>query len=165
MNGTKTLKDQLETKNQTTLLSHIEINVVDYAKSIQFYDRVLIPLGWRRMVCQKNHTVFSDGHMKLVLAPVEEKYLTPEYHRKRVGLNHLAFYAPSQTFVDQYVKDVLKPNNISCLYDNQSKGDETYYSVFFEDPNRIKIEVVYSPGYCSADHWSNQLENDFDPYE
>ena len=34
----------------------------------------------------------------------------------------------------------------------------------FEDPDRIKIEVVYSPGYCSADHWTNKLEDDFNPY-
>lgn len=147
-----------------TLLSHIELNVSDYAKSIRFYDHVLVPLGWRRLVCQKTHTVYSDGQMKIVLGPVEVKYQTPSYHRKRVGLNHLAFYAPSQSSVDDYVEKVLKPHQIPCLYETESKGDETYYSVFFEDPDRIKIEVVYSPGYCSAQHWTNQLASDFDPY-
>lgn len=147
-----------------TLLSHIELYVSDYSKSIRFYDSILIPLGWSRLVCQKSHTVFSDGHMKIVLGPVEEKYLSPPYHRKRVGLNHLAFYAPTKKFVDDYIESVLMPNAIKCLYENESKGDETYYSVFFEDPDRIKIEIVYSPDYCSADHWTNQIPSNFDPY-
>ncbi len=151
--------------NKVPLLSHIELNVSDYAKSIQFYGHILIPLGWKRLVCQKNHTVFSDGQMKIVLAPVEEKYSTSTYHRKRVGLNHLAFYASSQKFVDEYIEKVLKPCKISCLYADESKGDETYYSIFFEDPDRIKIEVVYSPGYCSENHWTNKLEDNFDPYK
>ncbi len=147
-----------------TLLSHIELYVSDYSKSIRFYDSILIPLGWRRLVCQKSHTVFSDGYMKIVLGPVEKEYQNPPYHRKRVGLNHLAFYAPTKEFVDNYIESVLKPKEIKCLYEKESKGDETYYSIFFEDPDRIKIEVVCSPGYCSADHWTNQIQSNFDPY-
>ena len=92
-------------KNQSTLLSHVELYVSDYAKSIRFYDHVLIPLGWKRLVCQKTYTVFSDGHLKIVLGPVEEKYQKFGYHRKRVGLNHLAFYAPTQKFVDEYIEN------------------------------------------------------------
>jgi catechol 2,3-dioxygenase-like lactoylglutathione lyase family enzyme len=34
----------------STLLSHVELNVSDYARSIRFYDAVLVPLGWRRLV-------------------------------------------------------------------------------------------------------------------
>ena len=147
------------------LLSHIELNVSNYPKSIRFYDLVLSPLGWRRLVCQTSHTVFSDGQTKLVLSPVAEEHKTPLFHRKKVGLNHLAFSASSQKFVDDYVTSVLKPNGVACLYPNEEKGDETYYAVYFEDPDRIKIEVVFAPGYCSAEHWTNKLENDFDPYK
>ncbi len=147
-----------------TLLSHVELNVSDYAKSIQFYDVILQPLGWRRIVCQTSHTTYTDGFLKIVLGPVEEKYKTPPFHRKRTGLNHLAFYAPSMEFVDRYEQDVLKANQIRCLYETESKGDETYYSIFFEDPDRIKIEIVYSPEYCSERHYTNQLKSDFNPY-
>ena len=58
----------------------------------------------------------------------------------------------------------MKPQGIDCLYADNSKVDETYYSIFFEDPDRIKIEVVYSPEYCSLNHWTNQIESNFDPY-
>jgi catechol 2,3-dioxygenase-like lactoylglutathione lyase family enzyme len=145
-------------------VSHIEIYVSNYAKSIRFYDLILPCLGWRRLVCQTSHTTFSDGEMKIVFCPVEEKYADVGYHRKRIGLNHLALYASSKQQVDELYRDYLKPNSISCLYDGQPAGDPDYYAVFFEDPDRIKIEVVYAPGYCEPSHWTNKLDSNFDPY-
>ncbi len=145
-------------------VSHVEIYVSDYAKSIRFYDSVLSHIGWKRLVCQKSHTTFSDGIMKIVFCPTEEKYLQHGYHRKRVGLNHLAFYADSKEQVDRLYQEVLKPQGIKCLYEGTPRGESDYYTVFFEDPDRIKVEVVFAPGYCEASHWTNQLKDDFDPY-
>ena len=155
----------METKPyRSTYLSHVEIYVSDYAKSIRFYDSILIPLGWKRLVCQKSHTTYSDGSMKIVFCPTEENYLQHGYHRKRIGMNHLAFYAQSKETVDQIYETVLKAEGIDCLYEKKPTGESDYYAVFFEDPDRIKIEIVYSPGYCAPEHWTNKFEDDFDPY-
>lgn len=148
-----------------TKLSHIDINVSDYAKSIRFYDMILIPLGWKRLVCQKSHTTYSDGQMKICLCPTEEKYISSGFHRKRTGINHLAFYAQSKPEVDDFYKNILLKNNMSCLYEQKPSGDDDYYAVFFEDPDRIKLEVVYAPRYCDPSDWTNSLESDFDPYK
>lgn len=53
----------------------------------------------------------------------------------------------------------------ASLYEGRPIGEDNYYSVFFEDPDRIKLEVVYSPGYCEVGYWTNELKDDFDPYE
>jgi hypothetical protein len=66
--------------------------------------------------------------------------------------------------VDRLYDTVLKPNSVECLYESAPSGDADYYRIFFEDPDRIKIEVVYAPGYCLKSHWTNQLADDFDPY-
>ncbi|MDZ4663197.1 MAG: VOC family protein [Pseudomonadota bacterium] len=145
-------------------VSHIEIYVSDYAKSIRFYDVILPFIGWRRLVCQTSHTTFTDGESKIVFCPVEEKYLEQGYHRKRAGLNHLAFYADSKEQVDKLFSEILRPREIQCLYEGNPTGDPEYYAVFFEDPDRIKIEVVYAPGYCEPHHWTNKMEDNFDPY-
>ena len=146
-------------------VSHIEIYVSNYAKSIRFYDLILPFLGWKRVVCQTSHTTFSDSEMKIVFCPVEEKYASAGYHRKRVGLNHLALYASSKSQVDELYQTILQPNGIPSLYEGQPTGDPDYYAVFFEDPDRIKLEVVYAPGYCEPHHWTNGLESNFNPYE
>jgi catechol 2,3-dioxygenase-like lactoylglutathione lyase family enzyme len=150
--------------NLNTNISHVEINVGDYRKSIQFYDIILKPLGWERFVCTKSHTVYCDGFMKLILGPVEEKYIKDGFHRKRIGLNHLAFYAQTKSAVDTFYNDVLKTNGIPSLYQSGADGDNEYYSVLFEDPDRMKIEVVYAPHYSKRECWPNNIVSDFDPY-
>lgn len=138
-------------------LSHVEINVSDYEKSIQFYDLILTALGWKKFVSDQSHTTFSEGTMKIVICPTDEKYLVEGFHRKRIGLNHLAFNAQSKEKVDSIYQNILVKNNIPCLYDKKPNGDNSYYAVYFEDPDRMKIEIVYTEGYCSPNHWTNSL--------
>jgi len=149
----------------STGLCHVEINVSDYARSIRFYDRVLIHLGWKKFVCSRTHTTYCDGQLKLVLVPTESGHLTAGFHRKRTGLNHLAFYAPSREAVDRFDREVLKATGIKALYEGKPFGDDEYYAVFFEDPDRMKLEVVHAPRYCDPSAWPNTVESDFNPSE
>lgn len=146
-------------------ISHIEINVTDFYKSVRFYDAILLPLGWRRLVCRADHTTYTDGILKIVVCPADPEQAARGYHRKGIGLNHLALTAESKEQVDWFFETVLKPLNVSCLYGDGPVGEPNHYQIFFEDPDRIKIEVVYSPGYCEPDHWTNKLEDNFQPYE
>jgi len=151
--------------NLSTRLSHIEINVSDYSKSIQFYDMILIPLGWERLVCTHDFTAYCDGFLKIVLSPTAEEYKHAGFHRKRIGLNHLALYASSKEEVELYYQNVMQANDIASLYQNGPVGNSDYYSVLFEDPDRMKIEVVFAPRYCENDCWPNTIASDFDPYK
>jgi catechol 2,3-dioxygenase-like lactoylglutathione lyase family enzyme len=150
---------------KTTKLSHVEISVSNYRDSIKFYDLILLSLGWERLVTRTDHTAYSDGTLKIILTPVDDNYLKDGFHRKRIGLNHLAFYAQTKEIVDMFHQNVLVANKIPALYENQPTGDKNYYSICFEDPDRIKLEVVYAPFYCEKNHWPNTLENNFDPYQ
>jgi hypothetical protein len=69
------------------------------------------------------------------------------FHRKHPGLNHIAFQAVSSKDVDQ-VAGFLQRQNIPILYSPRNfDEDGLYYALFFEDPFRLKLEVVYSPDY------------------
>lgn len=143
-------------------VSHIELNVSDYARSIDFYDAVLLATGWRKLVCAKNHTTYTDGFLKIVLCPTDPKHAAAGFHRKRTGLNHLALAVETRAEIDRFVYEVLIPRDIPTLY-NSPSGDDEYYSVFFEDPDRMKVEIVHAPGYCEAHHYTNKFESDFKP--
>lgn len=149
-----------------SLISHLEFNVIDYKLSIQFYDKVFPFMGFCRINCTKEYTAYTDGESKIILTPTNKKFLEFGFHRKRPGLNHLAFYASSKEKVDQFYREILVKNNIKPLYEDKNSpfGDDNYYAVFFEDPDRIKLEYVFAPNYCKDDHWPNTLPNDFDPY-
>lgn len=74
---------------------------------------------------------------------VEERFMDVPYHRSRVGLNHLAFHAESQEHVDR-ITEQLKEKGVPILYQDRHPfaGGNSHYAVFFEDPDRIKVELV-----------------------
>jgi catechol 2,3-dioxygenase-like lactoylglutathione lyase family enzyme len=65
------------------------------------------------------------------------------YHRCRVGLNHLAFHANSKEQVDDITAQ-LKQKGTKILYPDKHPfaGGGPHYAVYFEDPDRIKVEIV-----------------------
>ena len=73
----------------------------------------------------------------------EQKYLDEPYHRCRTGLNHLAFHADSKDQVDELTIE-LRSKGIKILYEEKhpNAGGNDYYAVFFEDPDRIKVEFI-----------------------
>ena len=87
-------------------ISHVEIYVSQYKESILFYDKVLKPMGFERVNCCKTFTAYSDGFGKIIICPVEEKYKDIPYHRKGIGLNHLAIYADSKEEVDIFHEEI-----------------------------------------------------------
>ena len=132
--------------------------------AIRFYDITLPPMGIKRMNCMKDWTAYSDGQTKFILCPTENKYKESGFHRKRAGLNHLAFYAESKESVDKYYSEVLLSNGVITLYEKKPFGDDEYYAVFFEGPDRLKLEYVYAPNYCNSNNFPSNMKDDFDPY-
>ncbi len=65
------------------------------------------------------------------------------YHRRQVGLNHLAFRATSRAQVDE-VRVWARVAGHPLLYDDRYPFATApgYFAVFCEDPDRIKLEVV-----------------------
>lgn len=126
------------------LLHHIEIYVSDLEKSTAFWQWFLTEQFDYSVYQQWNDGIsFKLGDTYIVFVQTEEKYLDSTYNRKNVGLNHLAFHCTSREFVDTLTKELIK-KDISILYNDKHPyaGGEDYYAVFFEDPDRIKVEVV-----------------------
>lgn len=130
------------------MISHIELYVSDLERSIAFWTPFLDQLGYRadRWSGGINYrSDDSDAYVCLLQAP--EAHLAAGFHRKRVGLNHLAFRAESRKQVDE-LRDWLRSEGHPLLYDERFPFATApdYYAVFCEDPDRMKLEVVAPPG-------------------
>jgi catechol 2,3-dioxygenase-like lactoylglutathione lyase family enzyme len=127
------------------LIHHIEINVSDLKKSAEFWGWFLEELGYEPFQRWENGQSWRIRETYIVFVQTEEKHMDTPYHRSRVGLNHLAFHAKSRQHVDE-VSSKLKEKGVQILYQNQHPfaGGKDHYAVFFEDPDRIKVELVAS---------------------
>jgi catechol 2,3-dioxygenase-like lactoylglutathione lyase family enzyme len=126
------------------MIHHVEVYVSDLDRSIAFWTPFLALLGYEeeRWAEGVNYLVGEeDPYLSLVRAPQE--HLDVGYHRRRVGLNHLAFRARSREQVDE-VRTWLREAGVPLLYDDRYPFATApgYYAVFCEDPDRIKVEVV-----------------------
>jgi len=129
--------------NTTGALHHVELYVSDLSRSAEFWDWLLGQLGYR--LCQQwaQGRSWIRGATYLVFVQTASNYLEPPYHRCRTGLNHLAFHAGSRADVDRLAAE-LQQRGYRLLYGDRhpyAAGDD-YYAAFFEDPDRIKVELV-----------------------
>ena len=81
-------------------IHHLELYVGDLEASRAFWEPFLTRLGYRRYQAWEGGVSFFLEPTYLVLVEVEPAYRAAGYHRKRIGLNHLAFHAESRAQVD-----------------------------------------------------------------
>lgn len=129
--------------SQQGLLHHIELYVSDLKLTTDFWGWFLNELGYEPFQKWDSGVSYKLGNTYLVFVQTEDRFLDISYHRCRVGLNHLAFHACSRKQVDE-VTVALKEKGMKILYEDQHPyaGGEDYYAVYFEDPDRIKVELV-----------------------
>lgn len=126
------------------MLHHIELYVSDLERSIAFWTPLLERLGYTPDRWPGGMNYLKGDHAPyLCLLQADPEHLAAGYHRKRVGLNHLAFCADSREQVDA-LRAWLQAAGHTLLYDDRYPYATApdYYALFCEDPDRIKLEVV-----------------------
>jgi catechol 2,3-dioxygenase-like lactoylglutathione lyase family enzyme len=122
-------------------LSHVEIYVSDLSTAAEFYEWFLGELGYRPYQEWDLGRSWKLDDAYLVIVQVAQDYSDPAFHRRRVGLNHLAFHAASAERVDS-MRDELAQRGVPILYDSPHSG-ATPYALYFEGPDRLKLEYVW----------------------
>jgi catechol 2,3-dioxygenase-like lactoylglutathione lyase family enzyme len=95
--------------------------------------------GIRRLYCVGARTAIG-------IEPCDPAYQGERFARQRVGLHHLCLRARSQEDVDRCAA-VLKEMGATIVRGpEEGTWAPCYYSVLFEDPDGIRLEVNFVPG-------------------
>ena len=122
------------------MLGHLSFGVGDLARSAEFYDRVLAPLGYVRVWSNRRGVGFGEkgGGDKLAL------FAQPERGRPPGPGFHLAFTAPSRGAVDTFHAAALGAGGRDCGAPGpRPHYGATYYAAFVLDPDGYKLEAVH----------------------
>ena len=124
-------------------MDHLEIYVSNLKMSYAFYSWLLPQLGFEAYQNWAAGFSFRKKDFYLVFVQTQAKYLANGYNRCNVGLNHLAFSVSSRAKVD-FFKKQLEQQQVTLLYPDRYPyaGGKDHYACFFEDPDRIKLEIV-----------------------
>ncbi|WP_425258497.1 VOC family protein [Rubrivivax sp. RP6-9] len=126
------------------MLHHVELYVSSLERSCAFWTPFMAMLGYSAEAWSGGmNYVRNEDETYFCLLPALQEYLSAGYHRRRVGLNHLAFKGTSRTQVDE-IASWITENGYTLLYPDRHPyaGGPNYYAVFCEDPDRFKLEVV-----------------------
>lgn len=123
-------------------IDHIYISVSELDKSAQFYDRVLLPLGFRKNEFELDaewHIQYYNRHFGYVLRPARRDHTHDAY---AVGLHHFCLRVDTEADV-RAVAEILKQNHIPVStprYYLQYAPD--YYAIYFSDPDGLALEIT-----------------------
>ena len=129
-------------------IAHIQLTVRNPAACLPFWERLCHFLEMRTLI--KNDTViYCIGSRTGILVrgapPAKRERL---FDQDTAGLHHFCFRARSPADVDgiyNFVRDELGAHIVHEPEDG-SHFAPGYYSVLFEDPDGIRVEVNYVPG-------------------
>lgn len=127
-------------------IGHIVYNIKP--ANAPFYKALLAFLGWTTIFEREGFLGVADKSgaslwFMGMAKPVDNDYDGP-------GANHLAFNVPRQADVDAAVA-YLAEHGVPALFETprhrqefSRSGQDTYYQVMFESPDRILFEIVYT---------------------
>jgi len=127
---------------------HVQLNVADAKMSGPFYRELLGYFEYRVMMGTADMLGMSNGTTDFWIVQTPGERVGAGFHRKDPGLNHVAFRVGKREDVDRFHDEFLKARGIVALYGGPREYPAYrpgYYSVFFEDPDRLKLEVVHVP--------------------
>ena len=117
---------------------HLQINVRDAAASLPFYRDLLTYFEYRVVMGGADLLGMSNGTTDFWIMATPAERAAASAHRKNPGLNHVALRVGARADVDRFHDEFLRPRD----YPQYRPG---YYATFFEDPDRLKLEVAYVP--------------------
>ena len=127
-------------------IAHIFVTVSDFPRSREFYQKLLPYLGLVPVMDGEGFYYCVGGRTAFGLRPAAPGQRGERFVQDRVGLHHLCFRARTREDVDQlYVKHVEWGARI--VHAPEEGGwAPGYYSVLFEDPDGIRLELNFVPG-------------------
>jgi len=127
-------------------IAHVILTVGDYARCRAFYARLLPFLGLRPVFDSDTFFYCVGGRTAFGLEPTDAAHSGERFVQTRPGLHHVCFRVRERADVD-LVHDFLKELGASIVHPpEEGPWAPGYYSVLFEDPDGIRLEVNHVPG-------------------
>jgi len=129
-----------------TGVAHTIFSVSNFERSRVFYKDLLSFLGLTLVFDGKETLYYVGGKTAVGIGQCPNEYKAQPFVKGSVGLHHVCFRARSREDVDR-VYDFLKARGTKITYPaKEGPWAPGYYSVAFEDPDGIAVEVNYIPG-------------------
>jgi catechol 2,3-dioxygenase-like lactoylglutathione lyase family enzyme len=126
-------------------VDHLVLSVGDFARSKEFYAKLLKFLGFKFKHDYADMAGWSNGKTLFWIAAADEQGKRHKYRKGDIGFHHYAFELSSRSDVDA-LGAFLKDNDMNVIDPPGEYYGRNYYAVYFTDPDGMKLEgMIWAP--------------------
>jgi catechol 2,3-dioxygenase-like lactoylglutathione lyase family enzyme len=127
-------------------VAHTFITAGDFEKSVAFYRQLLPFLGMREVAASDNVYYCVGGRTGFGIERPAAEHAGERFVQYRVGLHHHCWRVRERAEVDE-AHAFLTSIGATIVHGPQDDAFAPgYYSVLFEDPDGIRLEINHVPG-------------------
>ena len=127
-------------------IAHIFITAGNFGRSRAFYAQLLPFLGLKEVGDGPSIYYCVGGRTGFGIEAPSPEYRDERFVQSRVGLHHVCFRVRERREVDE-AHAFLQRIGAKIVHGPQNDGYAPgYYSVLFEDPDGIRLEINHVPG-------------------
>jgi len=127
-------------------MAHVILTVSQFEAAKAFYGK-LLPFFGMKIVFDGNDFFYGvGGRTAIGIQRCAEAHVGERFVQERVGLHHLCIRARSREDVDSCAAMVKELGARIIRGPEESAWAKGYYSVLFEDPDGIRLEINFVPG-------------------
>jgi catechol 2,3-dioxygenase-like lactoylglutathione lyase family enzyme len=127
-------------------IAHIQLTVNDFAACRRFYEKLLGFFGMKPVMDIDGWYYCVGARTGILISRSDERFANERFEQRRIGLHHLCFRARERADVDQVHAFLLEIGAHIVHPPEEGAWAPGYYSVLFEDPDGIRLEVNHVPG-------------------
>lgn len=127
-------------------IAHIFLTVSNFEAAAAFYEPLLNSLGMRTVMKFDTMLYCVGGRTAVGIQPAAPEHRAERFVQQRVGLHHVCFRARERADVDTVYEFLRERGAVIVHPPEEGVWAPGYYSVLFEDPDGIRLEVNHVPG-------------------
>ena len=127
-------------------MAHVVLTVSRFDVARAFYAELLPALGMKPVFDGAKFFYCVGGRTAIGIEPCDPAHAGERFVQQRVGLHHLCLRARSREDVDRCAAKLRQMNAVIIREPEEGSWAPGYYSVLFEDPDGIRLEICHVPG-------------------
>jgi catechol 2,3-dioxygenase-like lactoylglutathione lyase family enzyme len=127
-------------------IAHVQLTVARFAEARRFYGELLPFLGLTPLMDFDGFYYCVGARTGVAISPADEAHQGDHFVQRRVGLHHVCFRARDRADVDAAHAFLQKLGATIVHPPEEASWAPGYYSLLFEDPDGIRLEINHVPG-------------------
>jgi len=127
-------------------VAHVALTVSEWERCRSFYEALLPFLGLQRVFSGNDSMYYVGGRTAVGVGRCDPEYASERFVQGGVGLHHVCFRCRSREDVDKVYEFLLNQDAKIIHAPEVGPWAPGYYSILFEDPAGVRIEMNHVPG-------------------